>query len=76
MLIIFASFPGSTPHKTVAYELAITKIGGVDFVSKLFAAVGIRTGCCRTDMKYTIFAVPNIGVVERIDVDGTSLAVV
>ena len=75
MLVILAMFPITSPSESFRLEEAVAEVVFLDHINMMLAAVEV--GACRGWL-YHILAVFQpfvIGVIERVDIDGKSLAV-
>ena len=75
MLVILAVFPVASPSESLCLEEAVAEIAFLDHVNMMLAAVEI--GACRSWLHHflAVFQPFVIRVVERVDIDGKSFAV-
>ena len=75
VLIVFHRAPAAAPGEAVFDKEAVAEIAFLDFVAIGLATVGIGLGVGGLDNLTTILAIADIGVVERVDVDGETTGV-
>ena len=76
VLVVFHGAPGATPGEAMFDEQAVTEVAFFDLVAVLFATVGIRLGVGRFDDLTAVLTIADIGIVERVDVDGKTTGVI
>ena len=75
MLVILAVFPVASPSKSFRLEEAVAEVALLNHINMMLAAVEVGAA---SDWLHHILAVFQpfvIGVIERVDIDGKSLAV-
>ena len=75
MLVILAVFPVASPSESLCLEEAVAEVAFFNHVNMMLAAVEI--GACRGWLHHilAVFQPFVIRVIERVDIDGKSLAV-
>ena len=76
MLVVFQAAPIAAPNETMTFEKAVEQVVLRNFVAESPGAVGVRAPFLGVDAQGAVFTALDERVVERIDVDGTSPAVV
>ena len=75
MLIVFSRFPVSAPLKASFLKRLNTQIIGADLIEKLLFSIGIWQAGFGTH-KRSFICFDDIGVIERINIDSHSVAVI
>ena len=75
MLVILAVFPVATPSESFLLEEAVAEVAFPNHVHMFLASVEIGTGCSRFYHFLAVFESFVVRIVERVDVDGKSPAV-
>ena len=74
MLVVLAASPRASPAKTMFDKLLIAEVGLRYSVSERFAAIGVWYGLGWIDYHFAVCVSLDMRVVERVDVNGKSLA--
>lgn len=75
MLVILAVFPVATPSESFLLEEAVTEVAFLNHIHMFLASVEIGTGCGWFHHFLAVFESFVVRIVERVDVDGKSPAV-
>ena len=76
VLVVFHGAPGAAPDEAVFDEQAVAEVAFIDLVAELLAAVGIGLAVGGFYDPAAILRMADIGIVERIDVDGEAAGVI
>ena len=75
VLVILAVFPVASPSKSFRLEEAVAEVALLNHINMMLAAVQIGAGCGRFHHILAVFQPFVVGVIERVDIDGKSFAV-
>ena len=76
VLVVFHGAPGAAPDEAVFDEQAVAEVAFIDLVTELLAAVGIGLAVGGLNDPAAILRMADIGIVERVDVDGEAAGVI
>ena len=76
VLVVFHGAPGAAPDEAVFDEQTVAEVAFIDLVAELLAAVGIGLAVGGFNDPTAILRMADIGIVERIDVDGEAAGVI
>ena len=74
VLVILAVFPVASPSKSFRLEEAVAEVALLNHINMMLAAVEVGTGCSGFHYFLAVFQPFVIGVIERVDVNGKSFA--
>ena len=75
MLVILAAVPRPAPLKAMLDKQLVTQVLPVNLIWKIRTAVCVFTCILRRNQHFSVFCA-HIGIVQRIDVDGTSIGMI
>ena len=75
VLVILAVFPVASPSESLCLEETVAEVAFFNHVNMVLATVEIRSCRCWLYHFLAVFQPFVIGVIERVDIDGKSLAV-
>ena len=74
MLVILAMFPITSPSESFRLEEAVAEVAFLDHINMMLAAVQIGTASGWLHHILAVFQSFVVGIIERVDVDGKSFA--